>query len=156
VLAQQQLELDRLDDSPADREAKVALQQRVIAAALSGRGWDAIPADVRYQGESPWFKSWLQFDPAEALRRVSQPVLILHGALDRQMPPDHGERLERLARARKQSVTHTSRVVVPDVNHLMVEAVSGEPDEYVLLSGEPIASRVIAAVVDWLSTTLKR
>ena len=109
-------------------------------AVVSGKGWDALPPELRRQADTPWFKSWLLFDPAVALNRVNQPLLIMHGALDTQIPPSHADRLEELARARKRVPPEATRkIILPKINHLLLPAVTGEVDEY-----ESLAVRTIA------------
>jgi hypothetical protein len=71
------------------------------------------------------------FDPAVALKSVAQPLLIVHGDLEREIPVSNADRLERLGTARKaSSTTTTQKRIVPGVNHLLLAAKTGEPDEY--------------------------
>ena len=51
---------------------------------------------------SPLMRSQLAADPAEALRRLRQPVLVLHGSLDRQVPPAELDLVRRGSRRRPQ------------------------------------------------------
>jgi pimeloyl-ACP methyl ester carboxylesterase len=154
VLAQQQQELARLPAT--DAGARVALQQRIIDAVITGKGWDVIPPDMKRQADVLWFKDWLLFDPAVPLQRANQRLLILHGALDREMPPANGERLEKLALARRNvSPTSTRRVVVPGVNHLLVPATSGEVSEYDSLQSDRLAPDVIARLLEFLNEPVK-
>ena len=156
VLDQQQRALARGNDSEVDRRAKIALQQRVIDAVVTGKGWETLPPDVRRQADSPWFKSWLLFDPGSAIKKVKQPVLVLHGALDLQVPRSSGEKLAELSVARKGvPASHTSRVLVPGVSHLLVPAETGDPDEYDLLSTRVVSADVVAAIVTWLGAALR-
>ena len=156
VLEQQKLALARMNETPANREAKVALQIRVIDAVITGNGWDTIPADVRRQAETPWFKAFLMFDPAAAMKKVSQPLLVVHGALDQQVAPAQSERLAALGSARKDAKpADTSRVVVPGVNHLLLASTTGDIEEYASLTAQPIAPEVIAAIVNWLNMPSK-
>ena len=54
---------------------------------MSGSGWDNLPADIRRQADTPAFESILAFNPSKAIRDVDQPILILQGGLDPQLPP---------------------------------------------------------------------
>ena len=63
------------------------------------------------------------------MRDVRQPVLIVQGDLDTQVPPHHGEKLAELARARKRKVA-IEVATLPSLNHLLVPAKTGEVDEY--------------------------
>lgn len=156
VLAQQQQVLTKLNGSPAERDARVALQRRIIDAVITGKGWETIPPDVRRQADSVWFRSWLLFDPAVTMTKVRQPVLILHGALDREVLPSNADRLQTLAAARKNAKPDaTVKTIVPGVNHLMMTAKTGETDEYDSLPEQTASSAVVAALVSWLNQTIK-
>jgi pimeloyl-ACP methyl ester carboxylesterase len=151
TLEQQERLLAGLAISDADKTARRALQTRVNEAAVTGRGWEGVPAELRRQADTAWFRSWLAFDPAVALRRVEQPVLIVHGTLDQEVPVVHADRLEELSRtARKRPETHTKKVVVPGVNHLLVAAESGDIDEYVTLQARDVSPSVTSALLTWL------
>lgn len=156
VLAQQQTILNRLNSPAAERDARIAMQRRVIDAVITGKGWELIPPDVRRQAESQWFRTWLLFDPAVAIRSLSQPLLILHGELDREMPASNADQLERLGTARKRGAAATTqKAIVPGINHLLLAAKTGEPDEYDALPDQTIAPTVVAALVNWLNQTIK-
>lgn len=155
TLEQQQRLLTRLKETEGSRQAKVATQAAVMDAVVSGKGWDALPAELRRQADTPWFRSWLLFDPAVTLSRVNQPVLILHGALDTQIPPSHADRLEEIARARKKvPPTSTRKIIVPGTNHLLVAATTGEMDEYESLPARAVSAEVTSPIVEWLKATL--
>lgn len=155
TIEQQRHLLSQMNEPEADKQAKIALQMRVIDAAVSGKGWETVPPDVRRQADSPWFRSWLVFDPAEALKKVKQPVLIVQGALDTEIPTAHANRLEELSRSRKNlPATHTRKVIVPGVNHLLVSAVTGEADEYDGLPVKVVVPEVTTALVEWLKSVL--
>jgi dipeptidyl aminopeptidase/acylaminoacyl peptidase len=135
--------------SDADRQAKIDLQQRVQTAVLTAKGWEGIPEDVRKQADTPWFKSLLEYDPAKIMPRVSQPILIVQGDLDTQVPPHHAEQLAELARQRKKAPP-VEAVNLPGVNHLLVKATTGEADEYPTLANRQIAPDVATTIADWL------
>ena len=86
----------------ADKQATIDLQKRIQQAVLTGKGWEAISPAVRHQADTPWFQSFLAFDPARIMRDVKQPVLIVQGELDTQVAPVNADRLEALARARRK------------------------------------------------------
>ena len=153
VLEQQRHVLDRTVDSLVERHAKVDLQREIHQAVISGEGWDDIPADLRRQADTPWFRSFLTFDPADAMRRVRQPVIIVQGELDRQVPPYHADQLVELARARNRDVP-ADAVLLDGINHLLVPATTGEVDEYARLAGETVSPELVSAIIDWLSRTL--
>ena len=153
VLEQQRRALDRTVDSLVERHAKIDLQRKIHQAVISGEGWDDIPADLRRQADTPWFRSFLTFDPADVMRKVRQPVIIVQGELDRQVPPYHADQLIELARARNRDVS-ADGVSLDGINHLLVPATTGEADEYARLAGETVSPELVSAIIDWLSRTL--
>ncbi len=156
VIAQQQAMLARQGGSTTDREAKMAMQVRVVDAVISGKGYESIPADVWRQANTEWFRTWLLFDPAVPINKIDRPILVLSGALDREILPANADRLEQIALARKGvPATATRKVLVPGVNHLLVPAKTGEPDEYDSLPSQTISPDVVAAIVDWLNQPRK-
>ena len=155
VLEQQQQALARGNESEANRQAKIALQKRVIDVVTTGKGWETLPPDVRRQADSPWFKSWLLFDPALAIRKIDQPLLILNGALDFQTPPAHADRLAETASSRKGSAgTAVQKVVVPGVNHLLVTG-PGDLESSDSIPPSTLAPEVVSAIVTWLNALVK-
>jgi pimeloyl-ACP methyl ester carboxylesterase len=153
ALEQQQHTLDRLKATPAERAQKIELQKKVQAAVLTGKGWEGVPADLRKQADTPWTHSVLSFDPARVIEDVRQPILFIHAELDRQIPVSHVERLSDLAKKESKSKS-VDVVTVRGVNHLLVPAVTGEPDEYASLSDLNVSKDVTAAVTGWLTKTL--
>jgi pimeloyl-ACP methyl ester carboxylesterase len=152
VLEQQQRALDQLKLAPEERERRVALQKQIQAAVLTGKGWDALPADVRKQADTPWFQSVLAFNPVKVIEDVRQPLLFVHGELDRQVPVSHADRLADLARKESDSKS-VEVVIVRGINHLLVPAVTGEVSEYGTLTDRTISRDVTAAVGAWLTKT---
>ena len=155
VTMQQQMHaLSRANEPEEARDAKIALQQRVLDAVMKGGGWEGISPDLRRQAESAWFRSWLLYDPAAVMKKVKQPVLVVGAALDTQFPPAQSDRLESLGLARKNAVTQ--KVMVPGVNHLFVPAPTGEEDEYDMLTGATVSPAVAQAIGDWLNGIMKK
>jgi pimeloyl-ACP methyl ester carboxylesterase len=74
VVEQQARALAALQLSDADRQAKIALQQKIMNAAISGNGWDDVPAALRRGADQPIYKSWLLFDPATVVPKIEQPI----------------------------------------------------------------------------------
>ena len=152
VLEQQRHALDRANLSPEERSKRVELQKQIQSAVLTGKGWDTVPADLRKTADTPWFQSLLAFDPAKVVDGVRQPILFVHGALDRQVPVEHAERLADLARKESKSKS-IELVIVRGVNHLLVPATTGEVDEYGTLPDRNVSQDVTTAVSDWLTKT---
>ncbi|MFN7982601.1 MAG: alpha/beta fold hydrolase [Vicinamibacterales bacterium] len=149
--------LERTNRPDAERKATLDLQKRIQDAVITGKGWEtiAVPDNVRRQADTPYFQSVLTFDPDKVMKDVAQPVLILQGSLDTQVPPSNADKLETSAKARKKGGA-VDVVRVQGVNHLLVAARSGEVDEYARLSAEKVSPDVIAALTNWLSKTLSQ
>ena len=92
-------------------------------------------------------------DPAKVMPGAKQPVLIVQGALDTQVEPSNADRLEELAKKRKNGGP-VDVVRVPNVNHLLVPAVTGEANEYPSLKDKHVSTDVTQAIVEWLRKTL--
>ncbi len=153
ILEQQQLALAQSTITPTDRDARVALQKQIQEAAVTGKGWDSIPANLRREADTPWFQSVLLFDPAKTMKNVRQPLFIVHGALDKQVPVAHAERLTDLARKVSDSKS-VELTLVRGVNHLLVPAITGEIDEYASLTDRTLSRDLAGAVNAWLTKTL--
>jgi pimeloyl-ACP methyl ester carboxylesterase len=154
VLAQQQHLLNQSNLPDADRQKRIDLQKRINEAAMTGKGLDALSPDIRRQIDNAEFQSLLNADPAKIIPDVRQPILVVQGELDTQVAPANADRLEAIARARKQPAP-VDVVKVPGINHLLVPATTGEVDEYATLPDKHISPAVSTAVADWLKKTLK-
>jgi pimeloyl-ACP methyl ester carboxylesterase len=150
ILEQQRRELDRLKLPDAEKTEKIEMQKRIQTAVMEGTGWDSLPPEVRKQADTPWFRSLLLFNPAEVMPRVKQPIMIVQGALDAEVPPHHADKLAELARARKKDAGPTEVMHVPGVNHLLVAAVTGDVQEYPALAGKSVSPEIGSAIARWL------
>jgi uncharacterized protein len=154
ILEQQRHALDLLKLEASDRAAKIALQEQIQKAVLTGAGWEGVPEGLRRTADTPWFQSLLSFDPAKLMKDVDQPVLIVQGDLDVQVPPHHADKLLTLAQARKKKVD-AQVMKVPGVNHLLVPAKTGEVSEYASLGEAEVLPAIPAGIGAWLAKTLK-
>ena len=155
VLEQQKHLLDQMKVDAVQRAEKVALQEKVNAAVISGRGWQDLPEAARKVADTPWFYSFLTFDPARAMRDMRQPVLIVQGELDTQVKPYHADKLLEFAKARKTEAI-AEVVKVPGVNHLLVPAKTGEVTEYPQLGSDAtVAPQIGAAIAAFMTKALK-
>jgi fermentation-respiration switch protein FrsA (DUF1100 family) len=155
VLEQQQHLLDKLTLPAAEKQSRIDLQKKIQRAVITGSGWEGIPQAYRRQADTPWFQSFLKFDPALVLPKVKRPVLILQGDLDRQVPVGHAERLAALARSRKENAG-VDVFVFPGINHLLVPAVTGEVEEYGKLPDKNVSKDVLGKLTWWLTEGLKQ
>ncbi len=155
ILEQQQYLLGKMNLPDAERAARIDLQKRIQAAVLGTGPWDDIPEPLRRQASTAWFQSFLAFTPATVMPKVKQPLLVLQGDIDRQVPAHHATKLVELARARKKLPAEAVELITLDgVNHLLVKAKTGDLDEYPSLSGRGMDPRVAVAVLDWLTRVL--
>ena len=147
--------LERANRPDAERQSTLDLQRRIQQAVMTGKGWDtiSIPDAVRRQADTPYFQIFLAFNPASIMKNIEQPILIVQGGLDTQVPPNNADTLEALAKARKRA-GGVEVVKVPGVNHLLVPATTGEVDEYGRLGNAQVSPAVIAALEAWLRKTL--
>ena len=152
VLAQQQRALNRLNLSPAERQAKVDAQKQIHEAVITGKGMDKLPPDVRRSVDSAWFQSFLTSDPEKLVSKVRQPLLIVQGELDTQVEPQNADRLEAAAQKRKSGSQEEVRL--PGLNHLLVPATTGDSSEYASLKEKHVSDSATKAIVTWLNKTL--
>lgn len=103
VLAQQERLLAGLSLSADERQSRIELQKKIQAAVVGAGSWEGVPDAMRRQADTPWFRSVLQFDPAQVMPKIKQPMLIVHAELDNSIPAAEADRLAELANARKKA-----------------------------------------------------
>jgi pimeloyl-ACP methyl ester carboxylesterase len=156
VLEQQKYLLSKLPIDDAQRAEKIALQQKINAAVIKGTGWTDLPEAARRVADTPWFYSFLTFDPEKAMNETRQPVLIVQGELDTQVAPHHADTLAQYARDRKGAKAPVEVVKVPGVNHLLVAAKTGDVSEYSTLGPDATVSpQVTSAIAAFLTKVLQ-
>ena len=152
VLEQQQRALDQMKLTPEERDKKVALQKQIQSAVMTGKGWELVPQEERRAADTPYFQSLLTFDPVKVLKDVRQPLFFVHGALDKQVPATHADRLADIARKQSDSDS-IDVVVVRGVNHLLIPAFTGEVTEYASLTDRNVSKDMSGALTAWLTKT---
>jgi uncharacterized protein len=97
---------------------------------------------------SPWYRWFIRYDPAPALRATRVPVLALNGSLDLQVPADENLAAiqANLAAAGNRDVTVEK---LPGLNHLFQTAQTGAPSEYASIE-ETMAPVVLDRVTAWI------
>jgi alpha-beta hydrolase superfamily lysophospholipase len=154
VLEQQRHALSKSNLSDAEKQARIDMQKKINEAAVTGKGLDGLTPAVRRQLDNAEFQSVLAADPAKLVPNVRQPILVVQGERDMEVTAPNADRLEALAKARKQPAV-VEVIKIPGVNHLLVPAQTGEVGEYSALPDKEISPVAMAAVVDWLKKTLK-
>jgi pimeloyl-ACP methyl ester carboxylesterase len=138
LLAQQKRMLDEMNLSAADRDARIELQKKIQAAVISGKGWEGIPEPLRRQADTPWFKSMLTYNPALVVAKVHQPLLIIHGELDKNVPSSEADLLAQIADSRKKAGPATV-VHVPDVDRTFADPQT-----------RAVSGALVSAIVEWI------
>ena len=156
VLEQQKHLLSKMPIDDAQREEKIALQEKINTAVIKGTGWADIPLAARRAADTPWFYSFLTFNPEKAMDNTRQPVVIVQGELDTQVMPHHADKLGVMARERKGDKVPVEVVKVPGVNHLLVPAKTGDVSEYGSLGPDAkVSPEVTSAIANFLTKVLK-
>jgi uncharacterized protein len=138
-----------LDQLRRPIETAPGLSDSARAAQLEG-----VPQAVeRIVQSSRWMRWFADFDPLVTARRVKVPVLILQGALDRQVSAGQADTLAAALRAAgNRDVTEK---VYPGLNHLFLHtAGDGSPSEYPTLKDTKLPTQVLDDVAAWLRTKL--
>lgn len=153
VLAQQRQLFERSGTTGAAQQAAIEQQKKVLDAVITGKGWEELPPDIRPRVDTPLYRSFLTFDPVQTIARVRQPMLIVHPALDREVPAFHGEQLSQLARSRPRAKV-TDYVQLAGLNHLLARATTGDVTEYGVLTERAVSPAAILEITSWLNKTL--
>ncbi|HSK11007.1 MAG TPA: alpha/beta hydrolase [Vicinamibacterales bacterium] len=85
--------------------------------------------------KNPWFRFFLDYDPAPALAKLGIPVLAVFAERDTQVPAALNREVMEQAFEKGGHRDHTI-TVVPKANHLYQEATTGGPAEYPMLKKE--------------------
>lgn len=100
---------------------------------------------------TPWFRALLGYEPVPVLRKVRQPMLVLNGERDLQVPADMNLSAIRTA------LQHNPRAVVqemPALNHLFQTSKTGAVEEYVDIE-ETFAPAALETIGGWIKTTIR-
>lgn len=140
----------RLMDAVQSAPDSAALAE-TVRPLLADRGASSEQIDSQLdQLTSPWFRFFVQHDPASTLRQVDVPVLALYGSRDLQVPPEQNAVPMRAALSESPSDDTTVRVL-DGLNHLFQPADTGLPTEYAQID-TTMAPAALQAVSDWIRT----
>ncbi len=143
VAAQQRALLDIVKKGGDDTAMEAELR-----AMLKGKVPDAALASTIAQAMSPWFRTFIAFDPATALRKVKCPTLAIGGSKDLQVPAH--ENLAAIKGALEAGGNKSVETVeFPNLNHLFQHARSGSPNEYAGIE-ETMSLEVTEKVGRWI------
>lgn len=103
------------------------------------------------QFSTPWFHAFLRHEPGPALRAMRQPVLVLNGELDMQVPAALD--LAAMRTALKDN-PHAVVKELPKLNHLFQTAKTGAGSEYFTID-ETFAPAALDTISDWIRATTR-
>jgi len=145
-----------------DRQAYAAVRAEKTQAALEARlnelveksGLNAAIPPAALQAQirlmtTPWFREYLDFNPAPVLEKIKCPVLALNGDRDLQVDSDETVPLLRQAYAKSGNKDFTV-LQIQGVNHLFQKAQSGSPALYGAIE-ETMAPEVQSAISGWVA-----
>lgn len=152
VLEQQRHLFESSGTSAAAQQQAIEQQKTILQAVITGKGWDALPPDIRRRVDTPLYRNFLGFDPAQMLGKVRQPLLVVQPELDKEIPIYHGEQLAQLGRSRMRA-RGTDFVRLPGLNHLLTRAVTGDVTEYGTLAERSVSPSAVLEISAWLKKT---
>jgi pimeloyl-ACP methyl ester carboxylesterase len=130
-------------------EGRTAARSVLTPDAMTALGLPptASPDLILAQVGNPWFRYFLQYDPAQNLRMIKVPVLALNGSLDRQVPPRENLAAVKAALNDNKDVTI---VELPGLNHLFQTAKTGGVGEYDQIE-ETVAPAALDQMASWIN-----
>jgi pimeloyl-ACP methyl ester carboxylesterase len=138
-------EMNRLVETEKD-EAVLKQKLRDVMAGDAPAGQEELGIS---QVTSPWFRYFLTYDPATALRKVTCPVLVLNGSLDKQVLPD--QNLPAIRKALEEAGNkHFEIDELPGLNHLFQTAKTGSPMEYAQIE-ETMSPVALDKMATWIA-----
>lgn len=102
---------------------------------------------------SPWFKSFVKYDPVPVLEKVKCPVLAINGENDLQVPPK--ENLSAIEDALRRGGNKNFEIkMLPGLNHLFQTSKTGAISEYGQIE-ETISPLALEIMLNWLNKIVK-
>jgi pimeloyl-ACP methyl ester carboxylesterase len=140
---QQRKILDIVEQETDDTVRREKLRT-VLGPAVTGAQFDT----AYRQLTSPWYRYFLTYDPAPALRKVTCPVLAINGEKDTQVPPKLN--LPAIRKALEDGGNkHFEVVELTGLNHLFQTAKTGAVNEYAQVE-ETIAPAALEKMAGWI------
>jgi hypothetical protein len=146
--AEQNAALEREILTLIETEKDPAALDKQLHAKLAGKLPEGqIEAQMKVV-TSPWFRYFISYDPATALRKVACPVLAINGSLDLQVPPALNLPAIRKALAEGGN-QHAEVDELPGLNHLFQTAKTGAVSEYAEIE-ETISPLALEKMSSWI------
>ncbi|MDB5440328.1 MAG: alpha/beta hydrolase, partial [Caulobacteraceae bacterium] len=150
---------------PGAMAANVALERELLTAVRDAPTPEAVgpavnkvradhglpsspPAEIATLS-SAWYRNFLSYDPAPALRALKIPVLAVVGEKDTQVSAEQNIPALRAALSADPKANVTA---LPGLNHLLQPAKTGLTDEYQAIE-TTIDPAALKLIVDWVATT---
>ena len=135
-------------------EERGELAARVDKATLLARRMEKIRQQQASGQLGRWMQHYLAYDPIPNARKVTVPVLLLHGREDSQVPAEHAQILAAAMRAGGNDKV-TVRVL-DGLNHLFLEDPYGSFVLYakLLQSTNQLPESLLTGIGDWLAAAL--
>ena len=131
-----------------ESEKDDAILQKELKEKMAGDVPEAQIGSEISQITSVWFRYFLTYDPATALRKVTCPVLAINGSLDKQVLPS--QNLPAIRKALAEAGNHHAEVdELPGLNHLFQTAKTGAPSEYSTIE-ETISPVALDKMATWI------
>ena len=165
LVAQTRLIVESNGMSHADAEKEATQEREILDAVKREKDDNALDKVLRdklagvvpeaqleaslQQIRTPWFRYFLTYDPATALKKVRCPVLAINGEKDIQVPP--GQNLPAIRKALESAGNRNFEVVeLPGLNHLFQTAKTGAIGEYAEIE-ETISPVALEKIAGWLT-----
>jgi pimeloyl-ACP methyl ester carboxylesterase len=143
-------------------EENAAQERKVLALVEQEKDGQALGQKLRATGlipeeqlggallslNSPWYRSFIEYDPAVTLRKITCPVLALIGEKDLQVPPAQNLPVIRKALTAAGN-KHFAVEELPGLNHLFQTAQTGLPTEYGTIE-ETMSPLVLDRIATWI------
>ena len=163
ILIAQVEAIDRASGRSAGDTAKdVAREREVLTLLETEKDHDVLQKELKdkldvpeaqagaaiKQLTSPWFRYFISYDPATALRKVTCPVLAIIGEKDTQVPAKLN--LPAIRAALEQAGNqHFEADELPGLNHLFQTAATGAPTEYAQIE-ETMSPVALEKMAGWI------
>lgn len=163
IITEQVRQMAAASGQPPEEVERIAQQQARVMAAVVANASDAeavrrevgtvlvaagLPPDAAARNagamSSAWYRGYVAYDPAEAIRAIGVPMLAVFGGKDLQVPADQN------AAAVSRLNPGAEVVVLPGLNHLFQPADTGLIAEYGQIE-TTLDPSVIGTVVDWVA-----
>ncbi len=143
--------LIRAGNTEVEARATLAPLLKKLLEASAPDGKAPSPDQVAQQIDalfSPWFRHFVTYDPAPALRQVQCPVLVLNGGRDLQVDPAQNLPAVEAALQKGGNPDYTVKEL-PELNHLFQHAGTGSPSEYATIE-ETFAPQALELIATWI------